>query len=110
MPSGASPGKAGRNRACPPRHAINTFLEARSQEQQGWEPRRGELVLIYVRTGIRLRGIYVSRIEHPSYGVWANVIAAGRVRCVDRVLVRPYRPQDETATDGEILRSIGWTS
>lgn len=87
--------------------AAHEFLEA-SRQASGWEPARGELVLVSVRVGVRMRAIYIGTVLWRGYGLWARVVLLGKVRAFPREMVSRHRPEHETPITPELARSIRW--
>jgi hypothetical protein len=87
--------------------AVHEFIDARKRSGRGWIPRRGEQVLVHVRTGVRFRAIYIG--SYLCYGEeWAWVILAGKVRGQPRMLLSAYDPKRETELTLSLLLSLGW--
>jgi hypothetical protein len=87
--------------------AVHEFIDARKRSGRGWAPSRGEQVLVHVRTGVRIRAIYIG--PFLCYGEeWAWVILAGKVRAQPRMLLSAHDPRRETPLTLGLLLSLGW--
>lgn len=106
QPPGTAPGSHPRPPAEGDRtFAVHEFIEKRARERGSWSPCRGDLVLVHVRTGIRLRGIYVGAFE--LFGEeWVWVILAGKVRWQPLMLLCPFDPKKETPATPQLIRSL----
>lgn len=88
--------------------AVHAFLGSRDREARGWEPARGDLVLVSVRVGVKMRAVFVAQGIKRGYGVWAAVIMLGRVRSFPRQVISKYTIAAETVLTPELSRSIRW--
>lgn len=90
-------------------HEYIAVLAARKLAARGWEPRRGDLVLVSVRVGVRVRGIFVAHARCRHYGDWCIVVAMGAARSFPRETVSIFTPGAETPLTPELARSLRWS-
>lgn len=88
--------------------AAHEFLEESRKASRGWVPLRGDLVLVSVRVGVKMRAVYVGDEDRRGYGCWAWVIMLGKVRSFPRENLSKYSVKSETPLTPELQRSIRW--